>query len=256
MKGLRLFITAVAALALLIVPASALAKRGDRDHDRMADKWERRHQLNPRANDARRDPDHDGLRNLSEFRHHTDPHDADTDDDGLDDEQELEHHMSPDDRDTDDDGIGDDDELSGTVASFDGTTLVIQLAGDGAGTVTGTVNADTRINCDDDGEHTATAARDGADAPSGDDRSGPGDGSDGSDDDNSGPGSTSSGEGDGTTTSSPTPDDNSGPGSTNSGDDDDQAGEACTIAVGDLVHEAKLVTSDSGNTFTKVELIK
>src|SRR5690242_13447336 len=82
------------AAALLVVPAGALAKR-DRDHDRMPDKWEKKHHLNVHVNDARKDPDRDGLSNLSEFRHHTDPQKADTDDDGIGDENELRDGTDP-----------------------------------------------------------------------------------------------------------------------------------------------------------------
>ena len=146
MKMIKTLATAAIALALMLVPATALAKR-DRDHDRMPDRWEKRHHLNTRVNDARRDPDRDGLRNLAEFRHHTDPHDADTDDDGIE----------------------DDNEVSGTIASFENGILTIQLPGDGAGTVTGAVNSSTEIECED--EH-ATASHDG------EDRSGPGEGDD------------------------------------------------------------------------------
>src|SRR3954447_21009830 len=112
MRIIKGLIRVAIAASLLALPAGALAKRHDRDHDRMADRWEKRHHLNTHANDARRDPDHDGLRNLSEFRRGTDPRDADSDDDG----------------------VRDDDEVSGTVQSFDGTTLVIKLAGDNTGT--------------------------------------------------------------------------------------------------------------------------
>jgi hypothetical protein len=242
MKAMKLFVSAVAVLALLLVPAGALAKRGDRDRDRMPDKWEKRHHLNTHANDARRDPDHDGLRNLSEFRHGTDPRDADSDDDGLDDEQEVEHLMNPGDRDTDDDGVQDDDEVSGTVQSFDGTTLVIKLAGDNTGTVSGAVTSATKVECENrDEDRTATASHDGE---SGDDNSGPGSGGDGSGtDDNGGPGSTDSGD-----------DDQQADDDRN--DDDNEPAQPCAIAVGDVVHEADFTTSGGMNTFTEVELVK
>src|SRR3954453_3739910 len=113
MRLIKGLITLALAVALFAVPAGALAKRGDRDHDRMADKWEKRHHLNVHVNDARKDPDHDGLPNLSEFRHHTDPQKADNDDA---------------------------DEFSGTIGSFTNGVVTIQLPGDGAGTVSGTVN--------------------------------------------------------------------------------------------------------------------
>jgi hypothetical protein len=228
------YVTAAAiAAALLIVPAGALARSRDRDHDRMPDKWEKKHHLNTRANDARKDPDRDHLSNLSEFRHHSDPRKADTDNDGIDDDQEVEDHTSPTNKDTDDDGIKDDDEVSGAIVSFTNGLLTIQLAGDGAGQVSGMVTDATKIECENDedddapAQPTATTSRDG------------------SDDDNSGPGSDSSGPGSGD----------------DQGDDNDDQGEdegQCTSA--DLkattrVHEAEFVTTANGKVFTEIELV-
>lgn len=176
MKIFKALITAAIAASLLLVPAGALAKSRDRDHDRMPDKWEKKHHLNTHANDARKDADRDGLSNLSEFRHHTDPRKADTDDDGVNDENEIEDHTNPRSNDSDHDGTHDGDEIAGTVASFTGGVLTIQLPGAGAGTVSGTVNDSTVIECDDDGDApapaTARASRDGSDDNSGDDNDG------------------------------------------------------------------------------------
>ena len=213
-----LFAAAITA-ALLVLPAGALAKGRDRDHDHMPDKWEKRHHLNVRANDARKDPDRDHLSNLSEFRHHTDPQSADSDDDGVDDDNELRDDTDPLRDDSDDDGIGDADEIAGTVVSFTNGVLTIQLPGDGAGTVSGTVAAGTEIECDDDhAPATATASHDGSD-----------------DDNNSGPGS----------------------GGDDNGDDDNEA--SCTtndLKPGARVHEAELTKATDGSTvFKKIELV-
>ena len=71
---------AVACLALLALPAAASARSRDRDHDKMPDRWERKHKLNPHnRKDAKKDIDRDGLRNLAEYRSHTNPRDADSD---------------------------------------------------------------------------------------------------------------------------------------------------------------------------------
>jgi hypothetical protein len=61
------FVLAVAAAALTAGPALA------RDHDRMPDKWEKRHHLNVKKDDSRRDRDRDGLSNYGEYRAHTNP---------------------------------------------------------------------------------------------------------------------------------------------------------------------------------------
>src|SRR3954452_25137891 len=232
MRLIKGLITAAIAVSLLVIPAGALAKRHDRDHDRMADKWEKKHHLNVHANDARKDPDGDHLSNLSEFRHHTDPQKADTDDDGIDDNDELRDDTNPRRDDSDDDGVEDRDEVAGSIVSFQNGVLTIQLPGDGAGTVSGAVNGSTVVECDNDDDTTAaTASHDGSD-------------------DNSGPGSSG--------------DDNSGPGS--GGDDvgDDNGDENenednCTTAdltPGARVHEAKLTKPMDGSTvFTKIELV-
>lgn len=110
---------ALAALALLAAPGSALARSGDRDHDRMPDRWEKRHRLSTKKNDARRDRDRDGLRNLAEYRSRTNPRDRDSDNDGVgdadedrdrdrvDNRSELLERTSPRDADSDDDRIRD-----------------------------------------------------------------------------------------------------------------------------------------------------
>ncbi|MEA2492294.1 MAG: hypothetical protein QOJ29_205 [Thermoleophilaceae bacterium] len=217
-----LVITAIAA-ALLLVPAGALAKSRDRDHDRMPDKWEKKHHLNPRAKDARKDPDKDHLSNLAEYKNNTDPQKADTDDDGVDDENELADNTNPRKDDSDDDGVEDGDEVSGTVVSFENGVLTIQRAAAGGGTVAGTVNASTKIECDD---HAPSASASSDDGEQGDDH---GDRNDSQGD--------QGGDGD-------------------HGDDDNAS--SCTSAdlkPGARVHEAKTTQASDGSTvFSKIEL--
>ena len=126
----------------------------------------------------------------------------------------------PDDQDTDNNGIEDGEENPGTIASFDGTTLTIDIAG--GGQVSGTVDASTGSVRDASTStrptttrvhSTATASHDGGGDQSGQNESG---------------------------------DDNSGPG---------DGGSVCTTAdltPGTAVHEAEL----EGTTFEKVELVK
>src|SRR4051812_29888219 len=56
----------LALAGMLLVTGSASAK--DRNHDRIPDRWEKRHHLSLHHNQARRDQDRDGLKNRAEFR--------------------------------------------------------------------------------------------------------------------------------------------------------------------------------------------
>jgi hypothetical protein len=99
------------AFAYLAATVSASGPR-DRDHDRLPDKWERKHQLSTSSPSARRDPDGDRLRNRRELRLRTHPRRADTDRDRLRDGAEVRRfHTNPRKRDTDGDGFKDRCEL-------------------------------------------------------------------------------------------------------------------------------------------------
>ena len=114
----------LAVAASLMLAGGAFAK--DRNHDRIPDKWEKRHHLSLKHKQGGRDQDHDGLKNRGEFRAHLNPRDADTDDDGID----------------------DGDEHPGTVKSFENGVLTISLFN--GGKVSGAVTDDTEVECDDD----------------------------------------------------------------------------------------------------------
>src|SRR5262249_43150974 len=61
---------------------------------------------------AGQDPDHDGLTNLEEFQHGTDPNNPDTDGDGISDGDEVhKYHTNPLNPDTDGDGMSDAEEI-------------------------------------------------------------------------------------------------------------------------------------------------
>jgi hypothetical protein len=155
------FVLAVlAALAMLALPASAAAKRKDRNHDRIPDRWEKHHHLSLKVKQTWRDQDRDHLRNRQEFLAGTDPRVADSDDDGT----------------------GDGQENAGRIESFDEETgrLVIDLFGND--TVSGLVTGQTEIECE--GEHMATVSQSGGDDSGDPDEHG---------DDSSGPGSPNSG---------------------------------------------------------------
>jgi hypothetical protein len=150
-----LLLLACAVAAVLAFPASGLARsHGDRNRDGIPDRWERANHLSLKVNQARRDQDHDGLRNKAEFRVGDNPRDADTDNDGVEDGHEK----------------------AGQIVSFTGGVLTVHLfTGD---EVKGTVDADTEIECRT-APTTTTAARAADDGGGGDDQ---GDDNDGEDD--------------------------------------------------------------------------
>ena len=145
--GFGLLVALAAGVAIVALPAAASAR--DRNHDRIPDRWEKRFHLSLRVNQAHRDQDHDGLTNRQEFRAGDNPRRADTDDDG----------------------VRDDEENAGTIASFDGSRLTIDLFG--GGSVSGMVTAATEIKCEargeTDGSNRGPGARMGARDPGGDD---------------------------------------------------------------------------------------
>ena len=117
---------ALCVTASLVLAGAVVARGGDRNHDRIPDRWEKRHHLSLKVKQHRRDQDGDGLKNRGEWRAKLDPRDDDTDDDGIE----------------------DGDENAGTIASFDDDALTINLAG--GGTLTALVTDRTEIECDDD----------------------------------------------------------------------------------------------------------
>lgn len=198
MNRVRTAILAIAGLLVMALVAAGPAAAKDSNHDKIPDRWEKRHNLSLKVNQAHRDQDSDDLNNRGEFRSGSDPRDDDSDDDGTE----------------------DGDENAGTIASFDGTTLTIDLLN--GGSITGTVTEDTEVKCGDecnqDGEESESA------------RHPEGEGG------NSGPGSESSGPG-------------------HEGEDEGD----CSIddlVVGAAVHEAELELEDGDAVFEEIELAK
>jgi hypothetical protein len=171
---------ALGVLALMALPSLAAAK--DRNHDHISDRWEKRHHLSLRVNQAARDQDRDHLDNRGEFKAGDNPRDEDTDNDG----------------------VMDGEENAGTITAYDTETGKLTISLFGGGTVSGIVTEETRIRCghecnhgqDEDGSDDS-----GASASShGEDNSGPS----GPGDDNSGPSAQSD---DGTDAANCSPDD-------------------------------------------------
>ena len=147
----RVALALVGAVTLLLVAMSGSAVAKDRNHDKIPDRWEKRHGLSLKVNQAKRDQDRDEMPNRGEFQGGTDPQDADTDGDG----------------------VPDGEENAGEIASFtpgveEGTgTLTIDLySGE---TLTGEVTERTRIAVlsDEDEELLEAAARPGHRPPTG-----------------------------------------------------------------------------------------
>ncbi len=232
--GMTWFALALGALALLAMPGLAAAK--DRNRDHIPDRWEKRHELSLKVNQARHDQDRDHLRNRAEFLAGDDPRDHDSDDDG----------------------VMDGNEQAGTIASFDSETgrLVIDLFG--TDTVSGLVTGATEIKCEDEHSTTASASSEGSgsgEPEPGDDHGGQGEEEVG--DDHGGRGAEA-GDDNGDDEAG---DDNSGPGSHNSGPghdgDDDHGDRLCTTAElvpGAVVEEAELRIANGQATFHEVEL--
>ncbi len=210
---------ALGAVAIFALPATAGAK--DRNHDHIPDRWEKRHHLSLKVNQARRDQDRDHLSNRAEFRAGDNPRD----------------------RDSDDDGIIDGEENAGTIASYDAETGKLTINLFGGDTITGVVGEGTRIRCgggcdhgEGEGESGATVSSQGAD-DEGHQGVGEDHGSEGSDDppghDGTPPGSS----------------EGPGRGASNSAN--------CTTAdlvEGAVVKEAELEIENGVATFSKVEL--
>jgi Bacterial TSP3 repeat len=97
LRRLRLALAAVALVALLVMPATASAKRhhtkknADRNHNSIPDKWEKKFHLRGKGV-AKADPDKDGLNNLAEFRSKTNPRKADSNGNGVPDAGEDADH--------------------------------------------------------------------------------------------------------------------------------------------------------------------
>jgi hypothetical protein len=242
MKKLGILIVGAAAVAAMLLSAGAASAK-DRNHDQIPDKWEKKFHLSLKVDQANKDQDRDKVDNLNEFQEGTNPRDRDSDDDGVADGKEDRDHDGlnnknedmtanlPDDKDTDNDGAKDDDENAGVIHSFDGTTLVIDLAG--GGQVSGLVTQNTEIECENENEiENEMEDLNDDSAKTSSDNSGPGS-------ENSGPGSV-----------------NSGPGNDEGMDDEDED-DVCTTAdltQGTVVHEAEFL--EGSNVFREVELVK
>src|SRR5215210_995019 len=156
--------SAAAAVGLLAVALPGTAAAADSNHDGIPDRWEKRHGLSLKVDQAKRDQDRDALVNKREFRFGFDPGDDDSDDDGVE----------------------DGDEQSGVITGWDPATGSLTIRATGGQEITGLVTDDTEVSCDD-GDDQGDEDEDGEGGNRGPGpNSGPGDGDD--DEDHSGPG--------------------------------------------------------------------
>lgn len=217
MKTARNTLIAIAALLVLGLLTAGPAAAKDRNHDRIPDRWEKRHHLSLRVNQAKRDQDRDQLDNRGEFVSGSDPRDDDSDDDGVD----------------------DGDENAGVISSFDGTTLTIDLLN--GGSISARVDPSTEIQCGDetDGDATDPDSGDDADEPGEDTSAGAARGS--SDDDPAG--------------SDDDPADEEG--DDDSSDDESEGNcTVDDLTVGTAVHEASIEVAGGDAVFEEIELAK
>lgn len=245
-----LLVAALGVLALLALPGIAAAK--DRNHDHIPDRWEKRHHLSLKVNQARRDQDGDHLRNRAEFLAGDNPRNADTDNDG----------------------VKDGEEQAGTVASFDGESGRLTINLFGGDTISGLVTEGTEIKCDGESSQIATLMEDqSGDGSSGSaDNSGSGEesgedsgneeeaGDDGGDHgeeagDDSGGNEEESGDHSGGNEEESA--EGHGDHGEESGDDNEGGSQTCTTAdlvPGAVVQEAQLQLTNGQAIFEEVEL--
>lgn len=221
----------VAIVSLLVVALPGAAAARDRNHDRIPDRWEKRHHLSLHKNQAKRNQDRDGLKNRQEWKAGDDPRDPDSDNDGTE----------------------DGDEGAGTISSFQDHVLTIDLFG--GGSISGLVTEGTEVKCDhgddqgdedgdDEGGHhgeTGDGEHQGDDDPGDDDR-----GEEAGDD--------HSGDGEQVAEKSAA-DDETGDAEDDPGEDDDN--HACSVdhlVVGAVVQEAELELEHGQAVFEEIEL--
>jgi hypothetical protein len=223
------FALALGALALLAMPALAAAK--DRNHDHIPDKWEKRHHLSLKTNQAHKNQDGDRLRNRAEFLAGDNPRDADSNNDG----------------------VMDGEDNAGTIASFDESSGRLTIDLFGGETISGLVNEETEIRCESHGGASASSEGSGEESEAGDDSGGESQEAEPGDDS----GEEEAGE------------DNGGQGEEEPGDD--EGGEeqvedgpgggvshgncnTADLTPGAVVQEAELKVAGGQATFEKVEL--
>ena len=218
----------VVIIGLLVVALPGATAARDRNHDRIPDRWEKRHDLSLHKNQAKRNQDRDGLKNRQEWKAGDDPRDPDSDNDGTE----------------------DGDEGAGTISSFQDHVLTIDLFG--GGSISGLVTEGTEVKCDH-GDDQGDEDNDGEGGHNGDT----------GDDDDQGEeaGDHQSGDDEQVADKSATDDET---GDDETGDDEDNNDEgddnhACSVdnlVTGAVVQEAGLELEHGQAVFEEIELAK
>jgi hypothetical protein len=227
-----------AALGLLMLALPAAASARDRNHDKIPDRWEKRHSLSLKVKQTHRDQDRDQLTNRKEFLSGTDPHDGDSDEDGTE----------------------DGDEGAGTISAFDPATGELTISLFGGGDVTGTVTDETEVSCDNGDDN----GDEDSDGEGGDDDQG-GSGDDDVDEDEDAVTRTSSSlsdddegdddQGDDDQGDDSDDDDQGEDGDDQGEDDDEHACSADDLSVGGTVQEAELDLEGGTAVWDEIELL-
>ncbi|MGH2964576.1 MAG: hypothetical protein ACRDMH_04215 [Solirubrobacterales bacterium] len=224
---------AVAIVGLLVVALPAAAAARDRNHDRIPDRWEKRHHLSLHKNQAQRNQDRDGLKNRQEWKAGDDPRDPDSDNDGVE----------------------DGDEGAGTIASFQDHVLTIDLFG--GGSISGTVTESTEVKCDN-GDDQGDEDNDGEGGHHGDTGDGEDQGDQGDVGDDPGEQAGDDSHADKSATGDQTGNDENDNDDEDANDqgDDNHACSVDNLVPGAVVQEADLELEHGQAVFEEIELAK
>ena len=249
----------VAATALTAGPAQA------RDNDRLPDKWEKRHHLNLKKDDSRRDRDRDGLSNYGEYRAHTNPRKKDSDRDGRRDDREdydrdklrngaeIRTGFDPGDKDSDNDGVKDGRENAGKIVKLSDSSIKIKLAV--GGSLTARLGDNLAVKCAP-GDSGSTPGSDPDVPEPGEDDEEPGEPGDPGDEDASDAVDASISQEE---TGEDAEDFNDEAFDREFGDDTGGEDESCgtaTLKRGAMVHKAKVTRDGSGKQLVAIQLVR
>ena len=265
--------TALLVSAAALTASPALAR--DRDHDRLPDKWEKRHHLNLKKDDSRRDLDRDSLSNYGEYRAHTNPRKKDSDRDRRRDDREdydrdklrngaeIRTGFDPGDKDSDNDGVKDGRENAGKIVKLSASSIKIKLAV--GGSLTARLGENLAVECAP-GDSGSTGGSDpdvpepGEDAPEpGEDAEEPGEPGDEDASDAADAGDASIAQEETGEDAENGEDFDDAAFDREFGDDSEFGDESCgttKLKTGLMVHKAKVTRDGSGKKLVAIQLVR